>query len=120
MASILVVENEAVLALDLADTLQGLGYDVLGPAATADDACQLARDEHPDVVLMDIRLNGDRDGIAAAQEIASQLGVKVIFLSAESDAATRRRALAVPESEWLAKPCPTALMKYTLAQAIMN
>ncbi|GGE36787.1 hypothetical protein GCM10007276_12800 [Agaricicola taiwanensis] len=118
MPAILIVENEVILALDLADTLAALGYEVVGPAVTADDACRMARDSHPDIVLMDVRLDGRRDGIAAAEEIMAEQGTKVIFLSSEDDQGTRERAAAIGPFAWLDKPCSASHIQQTLAQAL--
>lgn len=118
MPAILIVENEIIIALDLADTLAALGYDVLGPATTADDACRMAQDAHPDIILMDISLDGHRDGIAAAEEIIAKHNAKVIFLSSEDDALTRKRAAAVHPFAWLSKPCSPVHIQKTLARAL--
>ena len=71
---------------------------------SANQAVQLAEREKPDVVLMDIRLNGDRDGIEAAEEIYSHLGIQSIFVSANSDPRTRERAAALQPLGFLQKP----------------
>ena len=72
---VLVVEDEALIALDLEARLERLGYHVVGTADEADEACELARRESPDLVLMDIRLRGERDGIDAATTLRSQSGM---------------------------------------------
>jgi DNA-binding NarL/FixJ family response regulator len=119
MPAVLIVENEIILALDLADTLSAMGYDVFGPATTADDACRMARDTQPDVVLMDISLNGTRDGIAAAEEIIAEQGSKVIFLSSEDDIRVRQRAAAVHAFGWLDKPCAPSHIRKTIERACL-
>jgi CheY-like chemotaxis protein len=118
MASVLVVENEVIVALDLTETLKALGYDVFGPAVSAEAACELARETRPDLIIMDVRLDGRKDGISAAEEITAEHPVKVIFLSAETDPVTRRRAAAVSPYAWLAKPCSPMKIKRTLDGAL--
>ena len=65
-STILLVEDDQIIAWDLAERLKDLGYRVVGQAATGAEAVRLASDLRPDVILMDIRLKGDMDGIAAA------------------------------------------------------
>lgn len=102
---VLIVEDEYFVALDTEDALSAAGFTVVGMAATADEAIALAGAERPDVVLMDIRLAGPRDGIAAAAEIRRRFGIPSLFATAHADAATRARGdgAATPLG-WLAKP----------------
>ncbi|MFC7610451.1 response regulator [Teichococcus aestuarii] len=88
---VLVVEDEYFVALYAEDALASAGFEVVGVAATAEEAVEIARAERPDLVLMDIRLTGARDGISAAAEIRSSLGIPSLFATAHSDAATRAR-----------------------------
>jgi CheY-like chemotaxis protein len=91
---VLIVEDEFFISLDTQNLLQALGHDVVGIAVTAEEAVQLAGRDRPDVVLMDIRLIGPRDGIAAAAEIRANFGIGSIFVTANTDADTQARALA--------------------------
>jgi len=75
---ILVVEDEAIIAADLAETLGALGYDVVATADTAEDAIVKAADLAPDLVLMDVRLAGATDGIQAAATIKQRADIPVI------------------------------------------
>jgi len=101
---ILVVEDEGIVALDLVTTLKRIGYEVTGSVASGEDAIAAARRLHPSLVLMDIRLAGEMDGIAAADAITRTLGIPVIFLTAHSDDETLRRAKAVEPYSYLVKP----------------
>jgi CheY-like chemotaxis protein len=101
---ILIVEDEMVISLEISQTLKRLGYDVAGQAIDGTDAIRLAHEVDPDLILMDIRLNGGMDGIEAASRIKEQLDIPVIFLSAHSDEATLERAIAVSPSGYLIKP----------------
>ena len=79
---ILVVEDERLVARDIAMQLQELGFEALGPATTGEQALEMAARERPDLVLMDIHLASAMDGIAAAQTLRAQWGIPCIFLSA--------------------------------------
>jgi CheY-like chemotaxis protein len=101
---LLVVEDEAMTAWLLSQSLRRLGYTVCGPVATGEAAVQTAADEQPDVVLMDIRLAGPMDGIEAAERITAQREVSVIFMTGYSDQEVRSRALAQRPAGYLVKP----------------
>ena len=102
--SILVVEDEAVVAEDLQHRLSELGYDVAGWAASGEDAVRLAEEVLPDLVLMDIRICGELDGIDAAHAIRERSDVPVIFVTAFADADTLARAKAVEPFGYIVKP----------------
>ncbi|MFH0968169.1 MAG: response regulator [Methanobacteriota archaeon] len=101
---ILVVEDEMVISLEISATLRRLGYEVIGQAITGLDAIHLADEADPDLILMDIRLKGDMDGIEAASRIRENNDRPVIFLTAHSDDVTLERAIAVSPSGYLIKP----------------
>jgi CheY-like chemotaxis protein len=89
---ILIVEDETIVALDLQNSLKLLGYNVVGTASSGADAIAKAEKMQPDLVLMDIILNGDMDGVQAAETIHSMLDVPVVFLTACADDKTLDRA----------------------------
>jgi PAS domain S-box-containing protein len=101
---ILVVEDESVVAMDIQDGLERLGYRVVGVAATGDEAIRLAETQDPDLVVMDIRLKGPLDGIATAQRIHLRAPTPVIFLTANVDESTLGRAMAADPYGYLSKP----------------
>jgi two-component system, sensor histidine kinase and response regulator len=103
-ARILVVEDERIVALDLAATLRRLGYRVEGPVDTGECAVATARTTRPDLVLMDIRLRGALDGVAAAALIGEQSDAPVVFLTAHSDSETLQRAKSASPYSYLIKP----------------
>jgi DNA-binding NarL/FixJ family response regulator len=105
-SKILIVEDEYLIALELENRLVDAGFEVVGVAATADEAIKLASAEKPDLAIMDIRLAGARDGVDAAIELFSRFGVRSIFASAHADAATQKRAAAASAIGWLQKPYP--------------
>ncbi len=102
--TVLIVEDDAIVAADLARTLEQRGYEVLGIAATGEDAVVLTVHRRPDLVLMDISLEGSMDGITAAEAIRSQYDVPVVYLTAHSDAATLARAKLTGPVGYVLKP----------------
>jgi CheY-like chemotaxis protein len=101
---ILIVEDEDTLASGLKDLLADLGHDVVGTVDSGHEAVRAAAERRPDLVLMDIRLSGGTDGIAAAVDIRNRLGIPSIFMSAYSDRDTKQRALEARPYDWLEKP----------------
>jgi PAS domain S-box-containing protein len=89
---ILVVEDESIVAIDLSHTLNSLGYEVVGTVGTGEEALKVLKEHRPDLVLMDIQLRGELDGIQVAEKIQTTLRIPVIYLSAYSDAKTLSRA----------------------------
>ena len=101
---ILIAEDEFFISLDTKALLQHLGHIVVAIAVSADEAVRVAEKERPDVVLMDIRLIGARDGIDAAAEIHRRFSIPSIFVTANTDVATRTRAHALAPIGFLEKP----------------
>lgn len=101
---VLVVEDERIISLALASMLRTLGHRVAGCVASGEEALASLELLKPDLVLLDIHLEGDLDGIATAQAIRERQGPPVAFTSAYTDAATRERALAVGPLAFLPKP----------------
>lgn len=101
---VIVVEDEAIAALDLTRRLRGLGYEVAGRAARGQQAIELAGQARPDLVLMDIHLQGDMDGIAAARRIRDQFRIPVVFLTAYSEETTLSRAKLAEPFGYVLKP----------------
>lgn len=101
---ILIVEDERIVAMDLAGTLTELGYAVAGMATRGEDAIEQAQRLNPNLILMDVRLAGKIDGIQAAQSIRETRDVPVVYLTAHSDNETLRRAADTSASGYLVKP----------------
>lgn len=101
---ILIVEDDALIALDLQQTVEEMGGTVVGHAAHAENAVGLAARHKPDVVLMDIRLAGGSDGIDAARGIRQKQDVAIIFVTGNSDPGTRSRVLEFSDALLLTKP----------------
>jgi PAS domain S-box-containing protein len=113
---VLVVEDEGLIAHDIGTRLEALGHQVIGPVATADEAIEQAAGA--DVVLMDIRIDGHRDGIAAAQEVRTRHHVPVVFLTAHADRATLERAKAASPFGYIVKPLGPASLNASIEIAV--
>jgi two-component system, response regulator PdtaR len=113
---VMVVEDEFFISLGIKELLEALGHVVVAVAVSADEAVNIAEKERPDVVLMDIRLIGSRDGIDAAEEIRRRFGIGSIFVTANSDPQTRQRAQAVQPLGFLEKPLTEQRLKLGLSR----
>lgn len=101
---ILIVEDEVIVALDIQDRLVDLGYEVTGVADRGSEALTLVEVSRPDLVLMDIRIKGDQDGITVAEEIRQRWHIPVIYLTAFSEDSTLQRAKLSEPFGYLIKP----------------
>ena len=101
---ILIVEDEGVEALDIQHRLVSLGYPTPDIAFTGEEAVQKAGEISPDLVLMDIRLPGEIDGITAAELIKARLDIPVIYLTAYADDNTLQRAKITEPYGYIIKP----------------
>jgi PAS domain S-box-containing protein len=115
---ILVVEDESLVGRDIQNMLKSLGYDVLGPVATAAQAVRKARENGPDLVLMDIVLKGGADGISAAETIWDDLGIPVVYLTAYTDETTLQRAKRTGPFGYLLKPFEERELQTTIEMAL--
>ncbi|POR05681.1 hypothetical protein AU468_00465 [Alkalispirochaeta sphaeroplastigenens] len=104
VASILIVEDERIVALDIQTRLESLGFRVVGIARDGETALRLADAESPDLALMDIQIVGDLDGIEVARHIHEHFGIPSIFLTAFSDRQNLARAKAAQAYGYLLKP----------------
>ncbi len=103
-ARLMLVEDDVLVALELTARLGQMGYLVVAHATTAPEALDCVRDTAPDLVLMDIRLGQGLDGVDAAETIAHRFNVPVVFMTAHSDDATRRRAEEARPLGYVVKP----------------
>lgn len=101
---VLVVEDDRLVALDLETMLVEFGFSPCATAHSAEEALSEARNSSPDVVLMDIRLEGETDGIEAARQLREKLGLRVVYLTANSDLSTVERAKLTEPYGYLLKP----------------
>lgn len=115
--SILIVEDEPIVAKDLQATLREMGYDAYAIASSADDALRRATEKCPDLVLMDIRIKGARDGIQTAEILREKFGVSVVYLTAHADDATIERAARTAPYGYLLKPIKSAELRSAIEVA---
>jgi two-component system cell cycle sensor histidine kinase/response regulator CckA len=115
---ILVVEDERIVARELQLRLRDFGYDVPTTVATAEDAIRSASEHCPDLVLMDIRIRGERDGIETAEILRRRYDVPVVYLTAHSDDATIARAKATGPLGYLLKPLKPGELKSAVEIAL--
>ena len=102
--SVLIVEDEGVVALSIKAALTKMGYRIVGIAVTGNEAIALAVEQKPDVVLMDIHIKGDIDGIQTTEKLNKLMDVPVIFLTAYADDETVKRAIKTGSYSYLVKP----------------
>lgn len=103
-ARIMVVEDEGIVAMDIRNRLRRLGYEVPAIAKSGEVAIKKVVEAHPDLVLMDIMLKGDMDGIEASMAIQKLINVSVIYATASSDERTIQRAKTAGSCGYLIKP----------------
>jgi diguanylate cyclase (GGDEF)-like protein len=116
--SILLVEDEGLIARDLEDTLTRLGYHISGIASEGTQAIEMARELHPQLVVMDVSLRGEVDGIEAASAIQEESPVPVIFLTGHTDTETLQRAVLSGPLGYLIKPFQEAELRGAIEVAI--
>lgn len=117
-ASILIVEDEALLAEDLELSLKNLGYRVGGTVSTGEKAVKLAKDLRPDLILMDIKLSGDIDGIDAADRIRTGFDIPVVYLSGYSEKDVLERAKKTEPYGYIGKPISLSELRSTIETAL--
>lgn len=115
---IVVVEDEVLTAFALEEAIESMGYDVPAIAGTASDAVRAARQLCPDLVLMDIRLRGERTGIDAALEIRMFSDIPIVFVSAHADGAIRRHAETAAPAGFLGKPYSDRELQRVIERAL--
>ena len=115
---ILIVEDEAIITMEIESQLQSLGYEVTSIVDTGEKAIKKAEDDKPDLILMDIRIKGEMDGIEAAEEIRDRFGIPVIFSTAYLDQERIDRAKITMPFGYVLKPIQERDLKVTLEMAL--
>ncbi len=116
--SVLIVEDEMIIAMEIAAIIKKMGHAVVGTAMTGEDAISLSELRHPDIVLMDIFLKGMMDGITAAEVIFQAYRIPVIYLTANSDVNTLERAMKTKPFGYLTKPVNASDLQTAIEHAI--
>lgn len=114
----LIVEDEILIAEELRERLSRLGFSIIAAVDTADEGIAIATREHPDLVIMDIRLKGAKDGIDAVREIREQVDVPIVYLTAHSDRLTVERAMATEYDGFILKPFQRGELQTTIEVAM--
>ncbi len=117
-AKIFIVEDETIVAMGLKKTLKSLGYEVPGTAMSGESALQKIDKCRPDLVMMDIQLKGNMDGIQTAEEVQRRYNIPVIYLTAFADPETLKRAKLTTPFGYLVKPFQVRELKITLQMAL--
>jgi CheY-like chemotaxis protein len=117
-ASILIVEDNNIVMLELRSRLEETGYNVVGYAPSGFEAVKKAEEFHPDLIMMDIRLKGEMDGIDAAARIKNELDIPVIYLTAHTDDDTLQRAKFTEPYGYVIKPFEERELFSTIEMAL--
>jgi 1,2-diacylglycerol 3-beta-glucosyltransferase len=112
----LIVEDEAIIVLSLRRQLLEAGFEICAAVATGEDAVEAVRESQPTVVLMDILLAGEMDGLQAAREIRSISNAAIVFTTGYQDPKIRAEALALSPLGYLNKPVTRQSLEAVLSQ----
>jgi len=115
---ILIVEDEIIIAKEIQNSLRGLGYPSSTIVKSGEEAIKRAQEIHPDLILMDIMLQGHIDGIQAAEHIRDRVDVPIIYLTAYSDDKTLERAKKTEPSGYILKPFEETELRTTIKMAL--
>ncbi len=115
---ILVVEDEVIVAEDIVQTLKSLGYEVHGYVTSGEEAISNVKDETPDIILMDIRLSGELDGIETAEKINEKFNIPIVYLTAYSGTHILDRAKISRPYGYIVKPFDEINLYTTIEIAI--
>ena len=117
-SQILIVEDEAIVSMDLRHKLEAMDYRVLAEVGSGQEAIDAASRLRPDLVLMDIWLSGEMDGIDAGEEIRRRFGIPVVYLTSHADQHTLARAEKAEPSGYIVKPFCDAELRAAVEMAI--
>lgn len=116
----LIVEDEALIAEELRERLLRLGFSVIAAVGSGEEGIEIATRERPDLVLMDIRLSGNKDGVQAAREIREQIDVPIVYVTAHSDRRTVERANKTDHDGFILKPFLRGELHSTIEVALQR
>ena len=118
--NVLIVEDEGIVAMDIKNQLETLGYNIIAAVPTGEEAIKIAEESHPDVVLMDIQIQGEIDGVETTERIHRLFDIPVIFLTANSDETTLQRAKVTGPFGYLLKPFEERDLHTTIEMALFR
>lgn len=116
---ILIVEDEAIIAMDIQHTLECLGFDICGVVSSGEESIQKASQTKPDLIVMDIGLKGTMDGICAARTIQSHQNIPVIYITAYGDENTLNRVDKTKPYGYVHKPFAEKELRFKI-EAVLN
>ncbi|HIJ60851.1 MAG TPA: response regulator [Nitrospirae bacterium] len=116
--TILIVEDEIITARDIESKLQKIGYDVCEIAASGEEAIKFAEEYSPDLILMDIQLEGQMDGIEATDKISRKYDIPIVYLTAQTDLITLHRAKITEPQGYIVKPFTQRDLLITIGMAL--
>ncbi len=119
-ANILIVEDEAIIAKEIKANLENMGYAVTSIVKSGKDAVEKAKQEHPDIILMDIKLEGEMDGIESSELVQNSLDIPVIFLTAYADEEKLERAKLTLPFGYVLKPFRDRDLRVTIEMALYS
>lgn len=119
-AQILIVEDEIIVAMSIKKKLQNWGYTVSGLVDSWEDAAEILEKKPPDLVLLDIFIKGNIDGIELGRQIVDVMKIPVIFITAHSNKTTLERADQISHSGYIVKPYNDDELKETIEKALKN
>jgi CheY-like chemotaxis protein len=118
LGNVLLVEDEVLVAMELTSALKDMGYTVLEPAVTGEDAVRLANRLRPDVIVMDVSLPGELSGTQAAQVIHDRFQIPVVYLTGYANRATLAEIRMAGGGDVLGKPVRIRQLDAAIQQAI--
>ncbi|MGD1713554.1 putative bifunctional diguanylate cyclase/phosphodiesterase [Dapis sp. BLCC M172] len=119
-SKIMIVEDESIIAEDLADSLRTMGYTVVDIVSSGEEAILMAAEKQPNLILMDVMLQGEMDGVTAAEQIQSNLQIPIIFLTAYTDNKTLQRVKATNPFGYIVKPFEERNLHLTIEIALQR
>jgi len=119
-SKIMIVEDESIIAEDLADSLRTMGYAVVDIVSSGEEAIIMAAEKQPNLILMDVMLQGEMDGVTAAEQIQSSLQIPIIFLTAYTDNKTLQRVKATNPFGYIVKPFEERNLHLTIEIALQR
>jgi CheY-like chemotaxis protein len=119
-AKIVVVEDEIIILKDIKQKLKSIGYEVPASVSSGEEALKKVEEIRPDLVLMDIQLEGEMDGIEVANQIVSKFNIPVIYLTSYSDSKTFNRAIGTEPDNYLVKPFDETELKTAIETSLFQ
>ena len=116
--NVLIVDDEYIIAIDIKQRLESMGFSVCGIVNSGEKAVEQCRTNRPSIVLMDIIIKGKMDGIETSREIEKSFDIPIIFISASSDAVTLKKIMSKGIHGYIHKPITDIDLKYTIEQSI--